>query len=163
MHKTVNYFCSFSPFEGKIIFRKFFRFLKFSEFWCLDIWRCSCTFTPKICSWIIYMIFEFCAMFIFTESFANFDFVYNPQILERTVSSSSLHNLQRIYRNGSTMPPDLRIVSSSTMMPDGRAIQTHTWHPWTIWTTLPLPIPFLIMKSNFSICFISTHDGHFFL
>ncbi|XP_071528959.1 trace amine-associated receptor 8c isoform X2 [Panulirus ornatus] len=54
---------------------------------------------------------------------------YWGEILERTVSSSSLHNLQRIYRNGSTVPPDLRMVSTSTMVPDGRAIQTQVWHP----------------------------------
>ncbi|KAK4324328.1 hypothetical protein Pmani_005043 [Petrolisthes manimaculis] len=38
---------------------------------------------------------------------------YWGEILERTVSSSSLHNLQRIYRNGSTGLPDLRCTSTT--------------------------------------------------
>ncbi|XP_050714082.1 trace amine-associated receptor 8c-like [Eriocheir sinensis] len=45
---------------------------------------------------------------------------YWGEILERTVSSSSLHNLQRIYRNGSGPLTDLRNFSSSTALPDLR-------------------------------------------
>ncbi|XP_069948273.1 uncharacterized protein [Cherax quadricarinatus] len=45
---------------------------------------------------------------------------YWGEILERTVSSTSLQNLQRIYGNGSSVCPDLRLVSTSSTLHDTR-------------------------------------------
>ncbi|XP_042234223.1 uncharacterized protein LOC121874228 isoform X1 [Homarus americanus] len=54
---------------------------------------------------------------------------YWGEILERTVSSTSLHNLQRIYRNGSTAHPDLRHLCGTSMMPDVRPTHSPAWRP----------------------------------
>lgn len=75
------------------------------------------------------------------------------QILERTVSSSSLHNLQRIYRNGSTGLPDLR-CTSTTLPP----AHIPPWHLWDIllYTHIPYHTSTLpCIPIGFSPIFIS--------